>query len=72
MTVSSELLTFAQAAQRLGIGVLDIRRIVRAEQIPVVRDGRASADPGPSTRNPPTTRAHQLRKPGLGIIRERQ
>jgi excisionase family DNA binding protein len=40
MTTSPKLLTFAQAAQRLGIGILEIRRMVRAEQIPVVRDGR--------------------------------
>jgi len=39
-TSSSELLTFAQAAARLGVGVLDVRRLVRTEQCPVVRDGR--------------------------------
>ena len=37
---SGELLTFAQAAARLNLGVLDIRRMVRAEQIPMVLDGR--------------------------------
>ena len=41
MTANSpELLTFAQAARRLGVGVLDVRRLVRTEQCPVVRDGR--------------------------------
>jgi excisionase family DNA binding protein len=39
-TGPAELLTFTQAAQRLGVGVLDIRRMVRTEQIPTVRDGR--------------------------------
>jgi excisionase family DNA binding protein len=34
------LLTFAQAAERLGVGVLTIRQWVRTEQCPVVRDGR--------------------------------
>jgi len=33
-------LTFAQAAQRLGCDVNLIRRWVRAEQVPVIRDGR--------------------------------
>jgi excisionase family DNA binding protein len=35
-----ELLTFAQAAQRLGVGVLTIRQWVRTEQCPVVVVGR--------------------------------
>jgi excisionase family DNA binding protein len=35
-----ELLTFSQAAQCLHIGVLDVRRMVRAEQIPTVHDSR--------------------------------
>ena len=29
-----ELLTFAQAAERLGVGVLTIRQWVRTEQVP--------------------------------------
>jgi excisionase family DNA binding protein len=37
---SQELLTFAEAAQRLGVGVLTVRQWVRTEQCPVVRDGR--------------------------------
>jgi excisionase family DNA binding protein len=36
----NELLTFPEVAQRLGVGVLDIRRLVRTEQIPTVRDSR--------------------------------
>ena len=40
-----ELLTFAQAALRLGVGVLTIRAWVRTEQCPVVRDGPAGVDP---------------------------
>ena len=36
----AELLTFAQAAQRLNLGVLDIRRMVRTEQCPMVLDSR--------------------------------
>ena len=39
-----ELLTFAQAALRLGVGVLTIRAWVRTEQCPVVRDGPAGVD----------------------------
>ena len=37
--MSAELLTFAEAAQRLGVGVLTIRQWVRTEQCPVVRHG---------------------------------
>jgi excisionase family DNA binding protein len=37
--------TFAQAAALLGVGVLDIRRNVRAERIPTVRVGRATRIP---------------------------
>jgi excisionase family DNA binding protein len=37
---TGELLTFAQVAQRLGVGVLTVRQWVRTEQCPVVRDGR--------------------------------
>ena len=40
MVTTRELLTFAEAAERLGVGVLDVRRMVRTEQCPVVRDGR--------------------------------
>jgi excisionase family DNA binding protein len=35
-----QTLTFAQAADRLGVGVLTVRQWVRTEQCPVVRDGR--------------------------------
>jgi len=35
-----ELLTFAEVAERLGVGVNTIRRNVKADQIPVVRHGR--------------------------------
>ena len=38
--ITSELLTFAQAAERLGVGVLTIRSWVRTDHCPVVRDGR--------------------------------
>lgn len=38
--MSGELLTFAQVATRLGVGVLTVRQWVRTEQCPVVRDGR--------------------------------
>jgi excisionase family DNA binding protein len=38
--MSAELLTFAEAAQRLGVGVLTIRQWVRTGQCPVVRIGR--------------------------------
>ncbi|MGH3967707.1 MAG: excisionase family DNA-binding protein [Mycobacterium sp.] len=34
------LLTIGQAAERLGLGVNDVRRWVRCEQCPVVRVGR--------------------------------
>jgi excisionase family DNA binding protein len=34
------LLTFAQAAERLGVDVHTIRRWVRTEQCPAIRDGR--------------------------------
>ena len=37
-TSSGELLTYSQAAQRLDLGVLDIRRLVRTEQCPIVLD----------------------------------
>ena len=37
---SPELLTHAQAAARLNLGVLDVRRLVRTEQCPVVLDSR--------------------------------
>ena len=40
-----ELFTFAEAAERLGVGVLDVRRMVRTEQCPVVRDGRRVRNP---------------------------
>ena len=35
---SGELLTYTQAAQRLNLGVLDIRRLFRTEQCPTVLD----------------------------------
>lgn len=35
-----KLLTFAQTAERLGVDVQTVRRWVRTEQCPVVRDGR--------------------------------
>jgi hypothetical protein len=37
---NTDLLTFAQAAERLGVGVLTIRQWVRTEQCPVVGDVR--------------------------------
>ena len=40
MVTTRELLTFAEAAERLGVGVL-----VRTEQCPVVRDGRRVRNP---------------------------
>jgi excisionase family DNA binding protein len=40
MSPGGELLTFAQAAERLGVDVWTIRRWVRTEQCPVVCDGR--------------------------------
>ena len=52
MVTTTELLTFAQAAERLGVGVLDARRMVRTEQCPVVRDGRRVANPGRLVRRP--------------------
>jgi excisionase family DNA binding protein len=52
MVTTTELLTFAQAAERLGVGVLDVRRMVRTEQCPVVRDGRRVANPGRLVRRP--------------------
>jgi hypothetical protein len=46
MTTTTELLTFAEAAQRLRVGVLDVRRLVRTEQAPTVLDGaRPAAHP---------------------------
>lgn len=39
-THPTHLLTFGQAADRLGVEVTTIRRWVRSEQAPVVRDGR--------------------------------
>ena len=39
-TTSGEMLTYAQAGQRLNLGVLDVRRMVRTEQCPVVLDSR--------------------------------
>ncbi len=39
-TEHGELLPYAQAAQRLNLGVLDVRRMVRAEQCPTVLDSR--------------------------------
>ena len=35
---TAELLTFAQAAQRLNVGVLTVRSWVRIDRCPVVRD----------------------------------
>ena len=35
-----ELLTFAEVAERLGVGVLTVRQWVRTEQCPTVRVGR--------------------------------
>jgi hypothetical protein len=63
-TTGGELLTFAQAAQRLNLGVLDIRRMVRTEQCPVVTDERGRrripawvADPARvAERRPPDRR----------------
>jgi hypothetical protein len=37
-TTSPELLTYAQAAARLNLGVLDVRRLVRTERCPTVLD----------------------------------
>jgi excisionase family DNA binding protein len=42
-----ELLTFAQAADRLNVGVLTVRSWVRTEQCTVVRDGRRVRIPAP-------------------------
>ena len=39
-TPATELLTFAQAAERLGVGVLTVRTWVRTDRCPVVREGR--------------------------------
>ena len=39
-TTSPELLTHAEAAARLNLGMLDVRRLVRTEQCPVVLDSR--------------------------------
>ncbi len=39
-TTSPELLTHAEAAARLNLGMLDVRRLVRTEQCPVVLDFR--------------------------------
>lgn len=38
--MTTDLLTFGQAASRLGVDVQTVRRWVRTEQCPVVRDGR--------------------------------
>jgi excisionase family DNA binding protein len=38
--MNAELLTFAETAQRLGVGVLTVRQWVRTEQCPVIREGR--------------------------------
>ena len=39
-TATTDLLTFAQTAERLGVDMLTVRQWVRTEQCPVVRDGR--------------------------------
>ena len=52
-TSSSELLTFAQAAARLGVGVLDVRRLVRTEQCPVVTPAAATVYPAVGLTIPP-------------------
>lgn len=38
--MSQALLTFGQVANRLGVDVTTVRRWVRTEQCPVIRDGR--------------------------------
>ncbi len=43
ITTSPELLTHAQAAARVNLGMLDVRRLVRTEQCPVVLDSAAAA-----------------------------
>jgi excisionase family DNA binding protein len=35
-----DLLTFTRVAEHLGVGVQDVRRWVRTEQCPTVREGR--------------------------------
>jgi len=44
-TTSPELLTHAEAAARLNLGMLDVRRLVRTEQCPVVLDSRRRTTP---------------------------
>ena len=39
-TSPGRLLTFGQAAARLGVGVSDVRRMARTERCPTVRVGR--------------------------------
>lgn len=33
-------LTLVQVAQRLGLGALEVRRMLRTEQMPVIQEGR--------------------------------
>jgi excisionase family DNA binding protein len=39
-TNPTETLTLAQTAGLLGLGAMEIRRLVRTEQLPVIREGR--------------------------------
>jgi excisionase family DNA binding protein len=43
--MNTAALTFGQVAGRLGVGVLDVRRWARSEQMPTVRVGRATRVP---------------------------
>jgi excisionase family DNA binding protein len=45
-------LTLTQTAERLGVGVPDVRRWVRNEQCPVVREGRKVRIPAEWVEDP--------------------
>jgi excisionase family DNA binding protein len=47
-----QTLTLAQTAERLGVHVSDVRRWVRTEQCPVVRDGRMVRIPADWVNDP--------------------
>ncbi|WP_204806761.1 helix-turn-helix domain-containing protein [Mycobacterium riyadhense] len=49
---TGDLLTFAEAAQRLGVHTDDIRRWVRTEQCPVIHVGRKRRIPAAWVADP--------------------
>lgn len=50
--MSATLLTFSQAAERLGVDVQTVRRWVRTEQCPTIRVGSAVRIPAAWVENP--------------------